>query len=174
MAAIIDNLAAMRVLYMLVTPFVDTAAYKLGIIDAKGTNLRKSKDLKTSAERDAYSYLHRLVFNLKKILTKLPGGASQLASIVAAMFLIKEYVATGDRSMALLEDRYMRVLKLVEDGVVLVEEELEVRQFLTLCEDGGAPPTNNTSGAAVDAPKIDPKAAKRYMARRKKEPHDPA
>jgi len=48
MAKIIDNLLAFRILYMLVTPFEDTAAFKFGIIDKNGVPLKKMKDLTTS------------------------------------------------------------------------------------------------------------------------------
>jgi hypothetical protein len=173
MSAFVDNLIAYRILYMLVTPFVDTDAYKLGIIDANGKNLKKSSTLKTQQEKDAYSYLHRLVFNMKKILAKLPGGDSSLKNIVAALFLVKEYHQAKDRSSSLMEQRFMKVLEKVNEGVVLVEEEIELKQFLRkIQEDGvvGGAPANNTSGAAVNEPKIDKKNIKKYqvMNRRKK------
>ena len=90
MSRIVDNLIAYRILSMLVKPFDETDAYKLGIIDAKGKILRKNSELKTDEERNAYTYLHRLVFNLKRILIKLPGGDTKLKNFVAALFLIKE------------------------------------------------------------------------------------
>lgn len=168
----VDNLIAFRVLYMLVTPFTDTEAYKLGIIDANGKNLRKSSSLTTSEEKDAYNYLTRLVFNMKKILAKLPGGDSKLKNIIAAMFLVKEYYESGDRTTSLMEERYMRVLEKVNEGVVLVEEEIMVKSFLEyMAEEGeGGAPTNNTAGASVNEPKITKKNIKQYqiMNRRKK------
>lgn len=168
---IIDNLIAYRILYMLVTPFKETKAYKLGIIDDKGTNLRKTSTLKTSEERDSYTYLHRLVFNMKKIISKLPGGDSKLTNLVAALFLVKEYYVSKDRTTSLMEQRLARVLEEVNKGVVLVEEEIELGKFLALQEEGeGGAPTNNTSGAVVDQPKIDKKNIKKYqqVARRSK------
>ena len=170
MSAIVDNLIAYRVLYMLVTPFVDTDAYKLGIIDANGKNLKKSSTLKTNQEKDAYSYLHRLVFNMKKILGKLPGGDSSLKNIVAALFLVKEYNQSKDRTTSLMEQRFMKVLEKVNEGVVLVEEEIELKKFLKQMEEEGGAPTNSTAGAAVSEPKIDKKNIKKYqfMNRRKK------
>lgn len=173
MPAIVDNLIAYRVLYMLVTPFVDTEAYKLGIIDANGKNLRKSSTLKTSQEKDAYSYLHRLVFNMKKILGKLPGGDSSLKNIVAALFLVKEYYQSRDRTTSLMEHRFLKVLEKVNEGVILVEEEIELKKFIRQLEEDGAvggAPANNTAGASVNEPKIDKKNIKKYqfMNRRKK------
>jgi hypothetical protein len=149
---------------------VDTDAYKLGIIDANGKNLKKSSTLKTNQEKDAYSYLHRLVFNMKKILGKLPGGDSSLKNIVAALFLVKEYNQSKDRTTSLMEQRFMKVLEKVNEGVVLVEEEIELKKFLKQMEEEGGAPTNSTAGAAVSEPKIDKKNIKKYqfMNRRKK------
>lgn len=169
---IIDNLIAYRILYMLVTPFTDTKAFKLGIIDAQGKNLRKTSTFKTSEERDSYNYLNRLVFNMKKIINKLPGGDSRLKNLIAALFLVKEYYEASDRTTSLMEDRYMRILEAVNNGVVLVEEEIAFKQFLAkIQEEGeGGAPTNNTAGASVNEPKIDKSNIKKYqkMARRTK------
>ena len=41
MSRTIDNVIAFRILYMLVTPFDATDAFRLGIIDANGTPLKK-------------------------------------------------------------------------------------------------------------------------------------
>lgn len=65
-------------------------AYKLGIIDEKGNVLKKSKDLKTSEEKSAYTMFHRLIWNVKRMLEALPGGASKIKSYAAALWLLKE------------------------------------------------------------------------------------
>lgn len=159
---IVDNLIAYRILYMLVTPFVDTKAYKLGIIDKDGKNLRKSSTLKTPEERDAYSYLHRLVFNLKKIINKLPGGDSRIKNLVASLWLVREYYETNDRTTSLMEERLNRIVGKLDEGVILVEEEIAVKNFLqSFSEEGGAP-VNNTAGASVSEPKIGKKDIKKY------------
>lgn len=165
MSRIVDNLIAYRILSMLVTPFKETKAYKLGIIDDKGVNLKKSSTLKTSEEKDAYSYLHRLVFNMKKILMKLPGGDSKLKNIIAALFLVKEHYTAKDKTTSLMEQKFIKLLEKLNSGVVLVEEEIEVKRFFSEEGEGGAP-TNNTAGAAVDEPKIY-KKKKETVARRK-------
>ena len=110
MSRIIDNLIAYRILYMLVTPFIDTDAFKLNIIDANGKNLKKTSTLKTSEERDAYTYLHRLVFNMKKILLRLPGGDSKLKNLIAGLWLVKEYYQSKDRTTSLMEEKLMNIL----------------------------------------------------------------
>lgn len=77
----------------LVTPFNETKAYELGIIDERG---KKLKSPKTTEELNAYSTFERLVFNIKKIIERLPGGKSKLASYAAALFLIKEHDNTKE------------------------------------------------------------------------------
>ena len=74
----------------LVTPFEKTEAFKLGIIDKKGKILKRRRDLETSDEKSAYNLSDTLVWNLKKILGKVPGGSSKIASYAAALWLIKE------------------------------------------------------------------------------------
>jgi hypothetical protein len=160
MSRIVDNLIAFRILKMLVTNFEDTAAYKLGIIDKKGKNIRKANTLQTSQERDAYTYLNRLVFNMKKIINKIPSGESKMKSLVAALWLVKEQYQSGSRSTALMQEKFDNIMKLLDNRVSLVEEEIIVKKFLD--EDGIA----NVTGAAVstDQPKIDSKDIKKYKA----------
>lgn len=85
-----DIFYAFRFLRMLTTSWEDTKAFSYGIIDDKGKVLKKAKTLKTPAEKAAYTVFHRLVFNIKRLLQKAPGGGSKLASYAAALFLIKE------------------------------------------------------------------------------------
>lgn len=160
----VDNLIAFKVLSMLVTPFEKSSAFQLGIIDKDGKALKKVKDLNTSEEKDAYTALDRLVFNLKKLLAKVPGGKSQLASLVAAYWLIKE----SHQSRAVInEDQLMDLIDLIESkNITLVEEELEIEKFLSQLEEDGIA---NVTGAAVstDIAAIKPKD-KTPMFRRKK------
>jgi hypothetical protein len=163
MSRIVDNVIAYKILRMLVTPFDQTDAFKLGIIDAKGKTLRKTSQLSTAQERDAFSYLHRLVFNMKKIINRLPGGESKLKSLVAGLWLVKEYYETGNRSTSLMQEKFVSLVKMMENRVSLVEEEIIVKKFLD--EDAVA----NVTGAMVSTnePKIYKKTNKTELARRK-------
>jgi hypothetical protein len=166
MSRIANNLIAYRILSMMVTPFEETDAFKLGIIDKDGKNLRKASSLRNSQEKNAFSYLHRLVFNMKKIVNRV-GGESRLKSMVAALWLIREYQESGSRTTSLMEEKYTKLMKIL-DNVTLVEEELAVKKFLEEEGIGGAP-TNNTAGASVSEPKIYRKDVKKHhrIARRK-------
>ena len=66
----IDAFITFRFLKLLVTPFDKTEAYKLGIIDERGKVLKKYRSLERVEERRAYTILHRLVFNIKKLIEK--------------------------------------------------------------------------------------------------------
>ena len=74
----------------LVTPFKKTDAFKLGIVDEKGKILKRRRDLETDDEKDAYTLSDTLIRNLKKLIGKIPGGKTRIASYAAALFLIKE------------------------------------------------------------------------------------
>ena len=74
----------------LVTPFKKTDAFKLGIVDEKGKILKRRRDLETDDEKDAYTLSDTLIWNLKKLIGKIPGGKTRIASYAAALFLIKE------------------------------------------------------------------------------------
>tara|TARA_B100000401_G_C52749302_1_gene692394 strand:+ start:608 stop:1204 length:597 start_codon:yes stop_codon:yes gene_type:complete len=87
----IDLLITYRIIKLLTTPFEKQEAYRLGIIDKNGKVLRKTKELKTGKERDAYTILHRFVFNLKRLINLVPGGKSKLGTYAAALgLLLKE------------------------------------------------------------------------------------
>ena len=86
----VDLLIAYRVIKMLVTPFDKQPAFKYGIIDKDGNVLKKYKTITGSQEKRSYTVLHRFVFNLKRILSKV-GIRGKLGSFaVAAALLLKE------------------------------------------------------------------------------------
>lgn len=149
MGQVIDNLIAYRVLSMLVKPFDQTDAFKQGIVDAQGHVLIKASDLKTQEQKAAYNYLTRLVFNLKRLINKLPGGDTKLKNLVAAFFLIRE--AMESRKINISEDRFDEIVTLLDEGYVFAEEQLIVEDFL-LIED--APANATGAGVSTDIPAI--------------------
>lgn len=111
MGRAIDSLIVFRFLKLLVTPFEDTKAYELGIIDERGKNLRKANKLNTEEERESYTILHRLVFNIKKLIEKVPGGKTKLGSYAAALFLIKEHTKDKLEDWDMLEKEFYKYIK---------------------------------------------------------------
>ena len=90
MSRVIDALVAYRVLKILVTPFNKTKAFELGIIDAKGKVLIKSRNIETAEQRNAYTLLIRFVFNLKKLLGKVGIRGPIGTAAAAALAFFKE------------------------------------------------------------------------------------
>lgn len=99
-----DTYYAYRFVKILSTPWEEMDAYEYGIIDDNGKVLRKARTLRTSEEKDAYTIFHRLVFGIKRILQKLPGGRSVAASYAAALFLIKEETGMSDEQLGKIFD----------------------------------------------------------------------
>lgn len=159
MTKMIDNAIALRILYMLVKPFAETDAFKLGIIDADGKILKKANQLRTPQEKDAYTYLHRLVFNLKRLINKIPGGENRLKSATAALVLVKEALES-DRSTVHSIDEYNNAL----NGPIHIEEMILVGKVL----DEEAPANSTGPAVSTDRPKISPNPNNRYFRRKLK------
>ena len=86
-----DYYLTYRFIKTLATPFTQTTAYELGIIDDEGKILKKMRDLETAEEKKAYGYFERMVWNLKKVLAKIPLVRSTFGNIaVATVALLKE------------------------------------------------------------------------------------
>ena len=70
------------------TPFEKTDAFKMGIIDKNGN--RTDKKLYKIEEKNAYTILHKLVFNIKKLFQKVPGLRTKVGTYAAALFLVRD------------------------------------------------------------------------------------
>jgi hypothetical protein len=96
---VVDLFLVYSFIRKLVTPFDKWPAYEQGIIDDKGQILIKRKNFLKKAQRDAFGIFDLMILNLKKILAKVPGGQSKLASYAAALFLIREWQHFSDDSL---------------------------------------------------------------------------
>ena len=172
MGRFVDSLIAYRILKLLVTPFDQTDAYKLGIIDAKGKELKRMQELNSVNERDAYTLLHRLVFRLKKIIEKVPIDNKKLLSLAAAYALIKENLDQNNEPID-LETQYINKLnEELQSELMIVEEFLYEKKLFTFKQfneegEGMAAPANNaavTSGikGLTGEPPVSKKAQKRW------------
>ncbi len=120
---------AYQFLTKLTTPFEKTEAYKLGIIDKNGKVLKKRSTLKSQEEKDAYTITDTMIFNLKKLLGKVPGGRTRFATFAAALFLLKEdltYRHYQDQSF--LQEEFFKFMKTDEKDVQLVREQITLRE----------------------------------------------
>jgi len=124
MGRAIDLFVTYRFIKLLVTPFKNTDAFKLGIIDEKGNRVMpppiggvrqtKPKSLNTTEEKNAYTILHKLVFNIKKIFGKVPGLRTKLGTYAAALFLLKDTFKESVDDPDVFEKEFMKYLK--EEG----------------------------------------------------------
>jgi hypothetical protein len=120
MGRAIDLFVTYRFIKLLVTPFEKTEAFKLGIIDKDGNrsklpNSNKATPLRTIEERSAYTILHKLVFNIKKIFGKVPGLRTKLGTYAAALFLLKDTFREHVEDPDVFEKEFMKFLK--EEGI---------------------------------------------------------
>jgi hypothetical protein len=95
---------------MLTTSWEKFDAYKLGLIDKKGSRI-KDKKPETTAEKSSFTLLHRLVFNLKRIVNKVPFGKTAFASYAVALLLLKEETKLDEDQMDELCEKFYRHLK---------------------------------------------------------------
>ena len=117
MGRAIDLFVTYRFLKLLTTPFEKTDAYKLGIIDKDGNRIRQEKSTKpavalaTSELKNAYTILHKLVFNIKKIFAKVPGLRTKVGTYAAALFLLKDTFKESVDDPDMFEKEFVKFLK---------------------------------------------------------------
>ena len=128
---VVDIFMVYQFIKRLVTPFDQTPAYKLGLIDSEGKRLRKAQ---TAEEKRALGYFDRLVFNLKRLLGGLPGGKTTLASYAAALLLLRE-----EDERLITDDEY-----LLEEFRKVIDN-IDMTTYNKLMEDAPA----NMTGASV-------------------------
>ena len=142
---VVDLAAIYMFLKRLVTPFDQWDAYKTGLIDKNGKVIVNKAD-RTPEQNKSFGYFDRLVANLKKLLGKIPGGKSRIASFAAALLLLREK-------------------NLDPDDIEYLEECLQyyMKEAEMLVEEGEGGPTNSTGmGPGLgDDPQAFPKKKKK-------------
>lgn len=152
MAGVIDLYLAYRFLKNLVLPFEQWEAYKTGVIDKNGAILIP-KNKRTSQQNYSLGYFDVIAMNLKKLLGKLPGGKSAIASYAAALLLLKEYNKVNEiKEETLSEDIDLEWLQAEFDSCMIEAQKM--------FEEDEAP-TNNVGGGkiagAIGDPPVKPK-----------------
>lgn len=110
---VVDTVIVFRILKMMTRKWSEMDAYKFGLIDDNGKRIKSVKP-KTSEEKSSFTLLHRLVFNLKRVLELLPFGRTRLASYAASLALLKEHFEIDGKY---LEESFYTYLK--ENDLVL-------------------------------------------------------
>jgi ADP-glucose pyrophosphorylase len=107
MSGIVDTYITYRIVTTLVKKWEEQDAYQYGIIDNKGKVLRKYKELKDRKEKDSYTVLIRFIFNMKRLMEKIPGGKSKISSYaVAALVFLREEAEDDEQLKKLLGEDY--------------------------------------------------------------------
>lgn len=104
-----DLFYTFRFIKLLVTKWENTDAFKYGIIDKDGKPLKKVSQLETSDEKSSYTLFHRLVYNIKRLVNKVPlVGRTTLASLAAALWLIKEETGMEEKALKTMMEKYFK------------------------------------------------------------------
>ena len=118
-------------------PFERWEAYKTGVIDKEG-NIITPKNKRDQKQNNSFKVFDVMILKLKRLLAKVPGGRTRIASYAAALWLIREYNEQKSEEQILRED--VDYLKYVND--IRNERFQKFRRFI---EDAPA----NATGASV-------------------------
>lgn len=140
-----DRIYAFRFLRLLTMSWNKTAAFKVGVIDKEGKTIKTPE---TKKEKDAYTYFHRIAFNVRRLIQSLPGGKSKIASYIGALFLLKEHTGLDedDIKKVLMEAQITSLSDLQEDESCI---DLNGQKFLN--EEIVSPKTGYALGAKGDS-----------------------
>ena len=92
---LLDCFTAYKFLEWMTTDFKETEAFRAGVIDGNGKFIVPINK-QTQKQQKSYSKLNVIVWNIKKLLYKIPGMTSKLGSVAAALFLMKEEIRHMD------------------------------------------------------------------------------
>ena len=171
---VVDLFLVYQFIRRLATPLEKWDAYKLGIIDKDGKVLIKRKTFTKPEQKNAWGTFDIMVANLKKLLAKVPGGSSKLASYVAALYLIKEWNHFSEdsllvedlsedqleESLSIFNDRYVNYITLSEDVNKNINTKPELEET----------PVNNVGSgniAGLDGSAFSKEAQKRWTSKNK-------
>ena len=97
----VDLFVAYRFLRILTTAWEDQEAFKHGIIDMDGKLLLKANTLTKQEEKASFTMLPRHVFNLKRILHKIPGVRTKIGTYATALYLLKQNFPDVENEMTI-------------------------------------------------------------------------
>ena len=136
---IFDAIAVAEVLRRLATPFTQTKAYRMHLIDANGLPLKNRSDF-TKMEAEVYTRFDVMIFNLKRIIARFTHSPN-LAPLAAAALLLKE----AENFDTILEADLETMLE------AFVEHELGNADYRNFLNESDAP--TNVSASGEPSPK---------------------
>ena len=86
---VVDIFMVYQFLKRLATPFDKWDAFKQDVIDKQG-NIILQKNKRSAKQKDSLKIFDVMILRLKRLLGKIPGGKTRIASYAAALWLVKE------------------------------------------------------------------------------------
>lgn len=151
---IVDTFLVYQFIKKLITPFDQTKAFERGLIDQNGNFLKKRKYFSPD-DKKVLGLFDIMIINLKKLIAKIPGGNTRIATIAAALMLLRS------------DPKKLKEETIVDEMFDLEEKLHATIKELELLEDGTAA-VNATAGIAglrPDSIGVPRKAAKKYIAK---------
>ena len=138
MGRAIDLFVTYRFIKLLTQPFEKTEAYKLGVIDKNGKRnvqpgTTRPTQLATTEQKNSYTILHKLIFNIKKIFSKVPGLRTKVGTYAAALFLLKDTFREQVDDSQMFEKEFIKYLQeqgIEFDGTIDLEEVIGFGEIL--------------------------------------------
>jgi hypothetical protein len=151
---LVDTFMVYQFIKKLITPFNKMPAYERGLIDDKGNFLRDRKYY-SPEDKKALGLFDTMIINLKKLIAKLPAGNTRIATMAAALMLLR---TSPVKKMN--EEAFINGMFGLEDQLKTTMEEL---RLAGLAEDHA--PVNAVAGIAGLTPDtlgVPVKAATKY------------
>ena len=111
---IVDLYLVYQFLKRLTMSFDTWPSFKTGVINDKGEILIKKQN-RSREQNNSFGKFDLMILKLKKLLAKIPGGSTKLASYAAALWLIKENNEHADE--ALMEQQLVSYMDYIKENV---------------------------------------------------------
>lgn len=157
---IVDLYLVYQFLKRLTMSFDAWPSFKTGVINDKGEILIKKKD-RSREQNNSFGKFDLMILKLKKLLAKIPGGSTKLASYAAALWLIKENNEYADE--ALMEQQLVSYINYIKENVD-VNKRFDLMFEDTIINSVG---TGKIDGIGI-GPRGEPGISKTAMSRYKK------
>lgn len=115
---IVDNLIAIRIMWLITVPFSSWPAYKDGTINEDGIVIKRA----VGNAKDNWTMLHRMVAKIKKLIALAPGGKTRAAGALTSYLLQREGVE--DINDSELKIMFEKVLTDISDEQVKLFEDI--------------------------------------------------
>lgn len=168
---IVDLFLVYQFLRRLATPFEEWDAFKTGVIDERGNILKKRKDRLLVKERESFGLFDLMILKIKRLIEKVPGGKTRIASYAAALYLIKEdWESMSEEQLEASIEEYFSNLESIEEST-----DFKFELFSSLMDEDA--PANAASSGSIagmgyggkDDVKVPRPAASKYKKKNKRE-----